>query len=151
MSEQKNRQGGCCCGAIRYQAVGTPAMVAYCHCEDCRRSGGSVVAVLAGFPREQFELIAGKPTGFSATPGVTRSFCSACGTPLLYENDGFAENIYLHVGTLDNPDDLPPDRHTWVSDRVSWHRIDDDLFHFDRLSNAGRAHNTPAYAPPDSE
>ena len=47
MSETKQYNGGCICGTNRYKVFGPPAMVAYCHCEDCRMSTGSVVAVLA--------------------------------------------------------------------------------------------------------
>ena len=148
MGDTRCHEGGCYCGAIRFRVDGPPAMVAYCHCDDCRKSGGSVAAVLAGFPKEGFELVCGDPAGFSAVPEVKRSFCSVCGSPLLYENRDFAENIYIHIGSFDQPEQLPPDRHTWVSDRVSWHDIKDNLTQYEQLSNAGLADNTPPYENP---
>jgi hypothetical protein len=148
MSETKQYNGGCICGTNRYKVFGPPAMVAYCHCEDCRMSTGSVVAVLAGFRRDGFELVNGDPTYFSTTSEVKRSFCGACGAPLFYENENFPENIYIHIGSFDQPEELPPDRHTWVSDRISWHEIKDNLSQYDQLSNAGLPESTPPYGNP---
>jgi hypothetical protein len=145
MTENELYTGGCNCSVIRYKVCGSPGMVAYCHCDDCRKSGGSVVAVLAGFRRDGFEITNGNPTCFGATPAVRRSFCSICGTPLFYENRDFPENIYIHIGSFDQPEKLPPDRHTWVSDRISWHVIKDSLAQYERFSNAGLPENTPPY------
>ena len=141
--------GQCACGSIRYRVCGSPAMVGYCHCEDCRKSCGSVVAALAGFRREGFKLLSGNPTYFSNTPEVTRSFCHRCGSPLFYENQNFVENIYIHIGTFDHPECLPADRHTWTKSRVSRLNIADDLPQYEQLSNAGLSENTPAYKRPD--
>lgn len=148
MNEHELYSGGCVCGAIRYRVLGPPAMVAYCHCHDCRKSSGSVVSVLAGFQKVGFELSDGNPTCFEATPTVKRSFCKSCGTPLFYENQHFHENIYIHIGSFDHPEELPPDRHTWVSDRISWHEIKDNLKQYDQLSNVGLPGNTPPYEKP---
>jgi GNAT superfamily N-acetyltransferase len=148
MAESDQYSGGCFCGAIRYQVSGPPAMVAYCHCDDCRKSGGSVVAALAGFRRDGFEIVNGNPASFGATPAVKRSFCNTCGSPLFYENQDFPENIYIHIGGFDQAEELPPDRHTWVSHRISWHEIHDNLAQYEKLSNAGLPGNTPPYAKP---
>lgn len=149
MTKNELHKGGCRCGAIRYETCGLPAMVAYCHCNDCRISSGSVVSVLAGFQRGGFEIIHGEPTYFATAPAVKRSFCNTCGTPLFYENQNFPENIYIHIGSFDEPEKLPPDRHTWVSNRISWHEIKDDLTQYEQLSNAGLPENTPRYKMPD--
>lgn len=34
MSE--SRQANCACGAVRIRIEGSPAVMAYCHCESCR-------------------------------------------------------------------------------------------------------------------
>ncbi len=135
MKDYQQHNGGCACGAIRYTASASPVMVAYCHCEECRKSCGSVVGVLAGFARADIELISGEPAVFQSSAAVQRSFCNDCGSPLFYENNGFAENIYAHIGSFDPPENLPPDRHTFVSERVCWHEITDKLTQHDQLSN----------------
>ena len=145
MHDKPQNTGGCACGVIRYTTSSSPAMVAYCHCESCRKSCGSVVGVLAGFARTGFELNSGEPAVFKSSAAVQRSFCKSCGTPLFYENQGFPENIYIHIGSFDHLENLPPDRHTFVSERVCWYQISDDLTQHEQLSNAGLAGNTPAY------
>jgi len=148
MNENQLYEGGCICSAIRYKVYGPPAMVAYCHCSDCRKSSGSVVSVLAGFAKKGFELAGENPACFEPTPVVRRSFCGACGAPLFYQNKNFAENIYIQIGSFDEPEKLPPDRHTWVAERISWHEINDDLQQYEKLSNAGLPGNTPPYEKP---
>jgi len=148
MKDDELYQGGCICRAIRYKVYGPPVMVAYCHCDDCRRSSGSVVSVLAGFQKEGYELIKGNPTYYEATPVAKRGFCKACGAPLIYENRNFPENIYIQIGSFDEPEKLPPDRHTWVADRIYWHEIRDDLKQYEKLSNDGLSGNTPPYEKP---
>ena len=150
MSE-KDLEGGCFCGAIRYRVKNHPAMVAYCHCEDCRRSAGGVVAVLAGFAVDCHEAIRGELRQHVDEAGIERGFCGDCGSPLYYRNPNFAENIYIHIGSFDQPELLPPDRHTWVSQRIPWHRIDDDLAQYEQLSNDNRAGNTPPYRDPRTD
>jgi hypothetical protein len=47
MSDKRTLTGGCLCGAIRYEAKGTPALSAICHCRMCQRaSGAPFMAVL---------------------------------------------------------------------------------------------------------
>ncbi len=138
-------QGGCICSAIRYSVYGPPAMVSYCHCDDCRKSSGSVVSVLAGFEREKFKLIHGSTTYFAPSADAKRGFCKDCGAPLFFENLNYPENIYIQIGSFDNPEKLPPDRHSWIAERISWHEIKDDLKQYEKLSNGGLTGNTPPY------
>jgi len=148
MNKSNQHSGGCACGTIRYTISNSPAMIAYCHCQECRRTCGSVVSVLAGFARSGFELNSSEPAVFQSSAAVKRSFCKDCGTSLFYENQHFPENIYIHIGSFDQPENFPPDRHTFTSDRVCWYQINDDLIQYDQLSNAGLADNTPPYANP---
>ena len=137
MSTAEQFSGGCRCGAIRFDVAGPPVMVEYCHCDSCRRSSGSVVSVLAGFPRTGFEILTGTPSNYEATPGVTRSFCGACGSPLFYENGSYPDEVYISLGSFDRPEELPPDRHVWVSDRISWYHPADGLSQYAGFSGTG--------------
>ncbi|MDH3692791.1 MAG: GFA family protein [Gammaproteobacteria bacterium] len=148
MTEKKLYNGGCGCGAIRYQVYGPPVMVEYCHCDDCRESSGSAVTVLAGFRQNGFEILDGLPLYYDATSAVKRSFCGTCGSPLFYENQDYPEDIYIHLGSFDQPEELPPDRHVWVSERISWHEIKDGLSQYEQFSSAGLPEGAPPYKKP---
>jgi len=149
MGDNEHHDGGCRCRAIRYHFSGAPVMVEYCHCESCRKASGSVVAAVAGFRRDDFRLLSGKPTGFETIPGVTRSFCGTCGSPLFYENSDYPDEIYVGIGSFDRPSELRPDRHVWMTDNVSWHKIGDDLAQYDRFSGSGPASEAVPYKKPD--
>lgn len=116
-------EGGCLCGAVRYRAWGEPKWVAYCHCRSCRRATGAPVSAYAGFAADAFELSQGEPARFASSPGVVRSFCGRCGTPLTYQGERWPDEIHVHLGTLDQPERLPPREHAFPAERIPWLEI----------------------------
>ncbi len=120
-------EGGCLCGAVRYRCTGAPLWVAHCHCESCRRATGGAVVTWAGFARDRVTFTAGWPQRFASSPGVTRSFCSHCGTPLTYEAERCADEVHFAIGTFDRPEALPPTSHVFDAERISWLHLADDL------------------------
>lgn len=119
--------GGCLCGAVRYEAGGTPFHVTLCHCETCRRASGAPVVAWFSVRKNDFRLVRGAPSKFhSSTLGV-RSFCSRCGSALTFENSDLPEEIDVTICTLDEPGKLPPADHTWVSRQLPWMSMDDGL------------------------
>ncbi len=119
MTELEHR-GRCLCGALRYRAVGAPKWIANCHCESCRRATGAPMATYAGFAADRFSYFAGMPVGFHSSPGVTRSFCGQCGTPLTYEGARWPGEVHVLVGTLDRPEDFPPTGNAFVEEQLPW-------------------------------
>jgi hypothetical protein len=101
--------------------------VVYCHCCDCRRSSGAPVSLFAGYQSEQIEWLQGKPKVYESSPGIRRSFCAECGTPLSYEDERLPGEVYLHVGIFDAPEPFEPEVHDWISQRLEWFDIRDDL------------------------
>ena len=120
-------EGGCLCGAVRYRCTGAPLWVAHCHCESCRRATGGAVVTWAGFARDRVTFTAGWPQRYASSPGVTRSFCSHCGTPLTYEAERCADEVHFAIGTFDRPEALPPTSHVFDAERISWLHLADDL------------------------
>ena len=79
-------EGGCLCGAVRYQASGRVSNTMVCHCQSCRRQAGSPVVAWVTVPSASFRFTRGRPVEFHSTPSVTRTFCGTCGTPLSYQH-----------------------------------------------------------------
>jgi len=120
--------GHCLCGRVKYRATGQPNWRCYCHCESCRRATGSPVTAFASFPLAHFAF-AGEPARYQSSPGVTRTFCSHCGTPLTYEATDMPGEIHILVATADLPqaEHLAPERHVFENERISWVKFEDGL------------------------
>ena len=127
MSATETHEGGCLCGAVRYRTTGAPLAVAHCHCASCRRASGAAVVTWAVFPKSRFEVTAGAPVRHASSPGVIRTFCGRCGSPLTYETERRPDQIDVTVGTLDRPEAFPPTAHVWTSERVPWLDLGDEL------------------------
>lgn len=127
-------QGGCQCGAVRYEVSGEPQHVALCHCNDCRKSSGAPMVAWAAFTDSQFELVQGEPVTFNSSGSAIRSFCSICGSGLYYRNAEFLPGIVdIQSATLDDPDAFPPSAHIQVAERLGWMETAHSLPLFDRF------------------
>jgi hypothetical protein len=119
--------GGCSCGAVRYETDAIPFHRTLCHCVDCRRTAAAPAVAWFSVPASALRYVRGSPAVHRSSPQVERSFCAACGTPLTYRNDAYAEEIDVQTCTLDQPEAAPPQDHTFASQRLSWMRVDDGL------------------------
>jgi hypothetical protein len=119
MSEPEHT-GHCLCGAVSYRALGAPKWIANCNCASCRRATGAPMATFAGFATESFAYTEGAPVRFHSSPGVTRSFCGRCGTPLTYEGARWPGEVHVLVGSLDRPEDFPPTQNAFAEERLPW-------------------------------
>ena len=127
-------QGGCHCGAVRYEVAGEPQHVALCHCSDCRKSSGAPMVAWAAFTEEQFKLVEGDPVTFNSSGSAMRSFCPKCGSGLYYRNAEFLPGIVdIQSATLDDPDVLPPGAHIQTAERLGWMETAHSLPTFERF------------------
>jgi hypothetical protein len=112
--------GRCLCGAIRYRATAGPKWIANCHCESCRRATGAPLTTYAGFVAKVFAFVAGQPKRFHSSPGVTRTFCGRCGSPLTYEGARWPGEVHVLIGTMDRPEHFPPARDAFAEEKLPW-------------------------------
>jgi len=122
--------GRCYCGATTISATQLPQTIAYCHCSDCRRATGAPVAVFAAFDETAVTFTPNDGRKVTANPGVVRTFCAACGSPLAGRYEYLPGQVYIAVGVLDQAGDLAPQLHAHASQRLAWLHIDDDLERF---------------------
>lgn len=103
--------GGCLCGDVRVHASGPPRRVGLCHCLDCRKHHGALFFAAAIF-HEGAVAIDGKTHDYAG-----RHFCPRCGSSVFARH---ADEIELHLGSLDSPDQLMPTYECWVVRREAW-------------------------------
>lgn len=58
-------QGGCYCGAVRYEASGDPMMRAECYWLECQYITGGANVLVMGMPFDGFTLVKGAVKGFT--------------------------------------------------------------------------------------
>lgn len=101
-------EGGCLCGAVRYETTGEPDRIVFCHCRFCQRATGSSFLLEAMFPRTRFRLTAGTLSRFALTSAgsgkeVVVNFCATCGTKIHLDLARVPSDIGLYTGTYDDP------------------------------------------------
>ena len=131
MSAEERRHpvavGGCQCGAVRY-AVYAPLENAHvCHCRMCQRASGGVFAALAGILPDNFAWTRGTPAFFSSSNLAKRGFCAQCGTPLSFKYDAPDTRMYVTIGSLDHPEDVPIVKHYGIESRLPWVEFCEDV------------------------
>ena len=128
-------EGGCLCGAIRYRASGSAYGITHCHCRTCRRASGAPFVTWAGFDRDKFAFTRGQPASHASSPNVLRAFCATCGTALTYQRADVPGSIDVTLGSMDDPEALKPEDHTWTESRLSWLALNDRLPQYPRERN----------------
>ena len=103
--------GGCLCGDVRLVAEGPPDRVGLCHCLDCRKHHGALFFAAAMFPAAAV-TIKGQTRDYEG-----RCFCPRCGSSVFARSQ---EEIEVHLGALDEPDQLLPTYESWVVRREAW-------------------------------
>lgn len=129
-------QGGCLCGAVRYEIDERPAAAAHCHCRSCQLALGAAFATWAKVPKDQFRIVRGEIARCETSPGVERGFCGRCGTSLTYDAAGevegqdWLEDAWFSAVTLDDPSIVRPTAHVYISHQQPWIRMGDGLPRF---------------------
>ncbi|MGB9369369.1 MAG: GFA family protein [Xanthobacteraceae bacterium] len=123
--EDKPVTGRCLCGDIRYEYRGAPLKVLHCHCESCRRHTSSPVAPAVCVTRDSFRYTKGEPVTYVSSPGVRRTHCGRCGSPMTYESDRNMNQVDIFIGTLDDPASVAPTYHVHVEEQLPWFEVAD--------------------------
>jgi hypothetical protein len=130
-----NLEGGCACGAVRYQLSSPPMFVNCCHCRDCQRQTGSAFVVNAVIETDRIGLVSGKPEPVPVPTESGRPHdiyrCAICHTALWSDYGRRPALRFVRVGTLDDPAALPPDAHIFTRSRLPWIELPKSVPAFD--------------------
>ena len=136
---EKPVTGRCLCGDIRYEYRGAPVKILHCHCESCRRHTSSPVTTAVCVARDCFRYIGSEPVTYVSSPGVRRTHCGRCGSPMTYQSDRNANQVDILIGTLDDPAAIAPTYHVHVAEQLPWFETADLLPRYAR----GKSGNEP--------
>ena len=123
--------GGCTCGAVRYRMESMPLFVHCCHCRWCQRESGASFALNALIEANRVTLLQGNPEKI-ATPsnsgkGQDIFRCPECRVTVWSNYSAAGDKVnFIRVGTLDEPDRLPPDMHIFTTSKQPWVVIPDE-------------------------
>lgn len=118
-------EGGCDCGAVRYRMATSPLFVHCCHCRWCQRESGSAFALNAMIESDRVMSLGEVPdlvhTPSASGLGQKVARCARCRVAVWSHYAGSGPVVsFVRVGTLDNPDRLPPDIHIFTASRQPW-------------------------------
>ena len=136
-------EGGCACGACRYELRDTPMIVNACHCTDCRRSGGGPFTVNIWIEAENVVVTEGKPSTVMLPGGESGKpcevwYCGDCGTSLWSRYHVSPGNCrWVRAGTLDDPAAVKPDVHIWTRSKLPWAELPADVPSFEEFYDLG--------------
>jgi len=118
-------EGGCDCRGVRYRMLTRPLFVHCCHCRWCQRESGASFALNAMIESDRVELVTGEvemvDTPSNSGKGQKIARCPRCRIALWSHYAGAGDAVkFIRVGTLDDPDRLPPDIHIFTASNQPW-------------------------------
>ena len=120
--------GGCDCRHVRYRMTTRPLIVHCCHCSWCQRESGAAFALNAMIEADRVRLLSGEvrlvDTPSASGQGQKIARCPRCLIALWSHYAGAGPILsFVRVGTLDEPDHLPPEIHIFTSTKQAWLQI----------------------------
>ena len=130
-SETRPFDGGCTCRYVRYRMSTKPLFVHCCHCRWCQRETGSAFALNALIEADRVQLLHGEvevvDTPSASGRGQKISRCPKCRIAVWSNYGGSGDRVrFVRVGTLDEPDRLPPDIHIYTASKQPWVKLPAD-------------------------
>ena len=135
----ERREGGCLCGAVRYELDWPPLAQVTCSCRNCQKQAGSALSVVLVFRREAVRLtgpLATYDDRGSSGQVVHRRFCPACGSPVYLTYPAMPDLITVHAASLDDPARFKPQAITYGMRGHAWDLLDPALPKFDKMPPA---------------
>jgi hypothetical protein len=121
-------QGGCLCGAVRFQITAPFISAGYCHCTHCQRRTGTGSSANGRVPQEGFQLLQGQEQLRAFTPpvGVPKLFCASCGSALFSGEPLSDAQVAVRLGALDRDPGIRPQYRQFVDSAAPWESIPQD-------------------------
>lgn len=120
-------RGRCLCSSIQFEIDEPVEACVNCHCDSCRRQCSAPMTTYVGINDGNWRWTQGTPKTYKSSPGVERSFCDNCGTPLSFRSDSMSGVMHVYVASLDEPEKFQPTLHVASEEKLSWLKLADNL------------------------
>lgn len=80
-----------------------------------------------GTAQGQWKWTGKRPKTYCSSPGVERTFCDHCGSPISFRSEKMSGHMFFYVAAMEEPDKFIPDRHVAFEEKLDWLEICDTL------------------------
>jgi hypothetical protein len=130
-------QGGCACGAVRYECSARPIVSFNCHCRDCQRFTGSAYSSEVLLSTAAFTLVRGEPRYYTVAADsgaeTSRGFCGICGSPIVVRLSSMPDVVAVPAASFDDPSWHKPAMDIFTSSAQPWDYMNPALPKFQRV------------------
>lgn len=121
-------EGGCLCGAVRFELSVAPTIAGYCHCTRCQRRTGCGASVQAGIDGASFRLLAGEEHVGAWRPpdGFEKCFCRLCGAQLFSRHPEDPHRMSIRMAAFDEDPGVRPSFRQYTRYAAFWEPLPDD-------------------------
>ena len=133
-NDYKITNGGCLCGAVRYEVVGPLRDVVNCHCSMCQRLHGNF-GPHSKARKINITVTKDDSLAWYKTSDIAqRGFCRNCGSGLFWEPFEL-DATGIIAGTLDGRTEIKTIGHIFVGEKSDFYEIDDNMPQFEGSSD----------------
>jgi len=122
-----SHRGHCRCEGVTIHVTGEPEFSVYCHCDDCRRSAGAPLIAAVGYDKNAITWETRETLATWVNGACTRYFCNRCGSPVAQEHESAPTRTYFNTAFMDEPERFAPKVHSFISEKLTWLSLDDEL------------------------
>ena len=134
-----NISGRCLCGSVRFNCCAEPIFQGSCHCDDCRRSSGSLYGSFV-FVLAETVTITGQTHSYQHKSDrgstMTKEFCPTCGSQMFSLNTHFPERRGIRVGIIDDASWFKPNAYLYDCKKLPHTPVHPEITTYDRSRTA---------------
>jgi hypothetical protein len=75
----------------------------------------------------QWRWTSKEPRIYNSSPGVERSFCGTCGSPISFRSQRMSGVMHFFVAAMDEPERFQPTMHVAIEEKLPWLQLSDNL------------------------
>jgi len=121
----------CLCKKITFEVNSFLESFGHCHCNMCQKFHGAAFSTFIEVKKIDLHWLSGEVLlkEYRADNGTVRTFCSCCGSSLLFESkyNRNENTIEVALAAFDSITGVHADAHIYTESKVGWFDINDNL------------------------